>query len=147
VEEGAVHEDGEQDDTAGDRSSSASAPQDGARREQAMADIVTSAKDAAYTAIGFGVLGFQRLQVRRQDLLRQLRDQRVDPDLSVEGARRQLSVLVRSVDEAIAPVRSNVEQRLDSLEGRLAGQAKEVVRSARSLVRQTEQQLRHAAGA
>ena len=30
-------------------------------------------KDAVYTAVGFGVLGFQQLQVRRRDLRTQLR--------------------------------------------------------------------------
>ncbi len=30
------------------------------------------AKDAAYIAVGFGVLGFQRAQVRRRELLKRL---------------------------------------------------------------------------
>jgi len=50
-------------------------------------------KDAFYTAVGFGVLGFQQLQVQRRDLRKQLRraagrvEERVDPLLDDLEAR------------------------------------------------------------
>ncbi|HEY1633727.1 MAG TPA: hypothetical protein VGF64_03135 [Acidimicrobiales bacterium] len=41
-----------------------------------MDPLAKLAKDAAYVAVGFGVLGFQRAQVRRREVLKRLDDQR-----------------------------------------------------------------------
>ena len=51
-----------------------------------MADLNSSLKEAAYVAVGFGVLGFQRAQVRRRELARQLREQRPGIEAQVEEA-------------------------------------------------------------
>lgn len=80
-------------------------------------DSVPSAvKDAFYTALGFGVLGFQQLQVQRRDLRKQLRrvagqvEDRVDPVLDDLEARlpdaprvvvKQARVAAKSVQRAI----------------------------------------------
>jgi ElaB/YqjD/DUF883 family membrane-anchored ribosome-binding protein len=90
-------------------------------------------KDAAYVTVGFGVLGFQRAQVRRHELTKQLKP--------------QLGELVTNVDQVLQPVRQELEQRLDQVEDRLGGQALEVVKTARSVVREAEYQLRKVAGA
>ena len=75
-----------------------------------------SVKDAFYTALGFGVLGFQQLQVQRRDLRRQLRrvagqvEERVDPVLddlearlpdAPRGVVKQARVAAKSVQRAI----------------------------------------------
>ncbi len=75
-----------------------------------------SLKDAFYTALGFGVLGFQQLQVQRRDLRRQLRrvagqvEERVDPVLDDLEARlpdaprvvvKQARVAAKSMQRAI----------------------------------------------
>lgn len=39
-----------------------------------MDDVPRSLRDAAYVLVGFGVIGFQRAQVARRDLVRQLPD-------------------------------------------------------------------------
>jgi uncharacterized protein HemX len=94
-------------------------------------DVTQSFKDAAYVAVGFGVIGFQKAQVRRQEMNRQLRQQ-----------RQQFGDLVKGLDGAVQPVRQQIEGRLDQLEGRLPGQARDVVRTARSLAKGTEEQVR-----
>jgi ElaB/YqjD/DUF883 family membrane-anchored ribosome-binding protein len=94
--------------------------------------VTEAMKDAAYVTVGFGVLGFQRAQVRRVELTKQLKP--------------QIGELVTNVDEVLQPVRQELEQRLDQVEDHLGGQAREVVRTARAVVRETEQQLRRAAG-
>ena len=73
-------------------------------------------KDAFYTAVGFGVLGFQQFQVQRRDLRTQLRqaagrvEERVDPLLDDLEARlpdvprvvvKQARVAARTVQHAI----------------------------------------------
>jgi ElaB/YqjD/DUF883 family membrane-anchored ribosome-binding protein len=98
-----------------------------------MSSLNDTLKDAAFVTIGFGVLGFQRAQVRRHELTKQLKPQIED--------------LVTNVDGALQPVRQELEQRLDQVEDRLSGQALEAVRTARAVVRETEYQLRKMAGA
>ena len=53
-------------------------------------DVATRARDAAYTAVGFGVLAVQRLQVRRRDLTKDVVERRLPlpSRLVVKGARR-----------------------------------------------------------
>jgi hypothetical protein len=98
-----------------------------------MSQVGDSLTDVAYILIGFGVLAFQRAQVRRHELARQLSP--------------QLEELVGTVDGAFAPVRDQLEQRLDQVQDRLGGQAGDAVRTARALAKETEQQLRRAVGA
>jgi ElaB/YqjD/DUF883 family membrane-anchored ribosome-binding protein len=95
--------------------------------------VTEAMKEAAYVTVGFGVLGFQRAQVRRHELTKQLKP--------------QLGELVTNVDQVLQPVRQELEQRLDQVEDHLGGQARDAVRTARAVVRETEQQLRRAAGA
>ena len=95
--------------------------------------VTEAMKEAAYVTVGFGVLGFQRAQVRRHELTKQLKP--------------QLGELVTNVDQVLQPVRQELEQRLDQVEDHLTGQALEAVRTARAVVRETEYQLRKLAGA
>ena len=48
-----------------------------------MADVTKTLKDAAYVVIGLGVLGFQKVQVRRNELTKQLGQPKADPDSGV----------------------------------------------------------------
>jgi hypothetical protein len=58
-----------------------------------MDDAATRLRDSLYTAVGFGVLGFQQAQLRRRDLQRELAklavevDEKVDPLLDDLVAR------------------------------------------------------------
>ncbi len=110
-----------------------------------MADVGKTLKDAAYVAVGLGVLGFQRAQVRRQELIKQMKAQRfpVNPQL----ARGQLGDMVKTIDDRFRPVRQEIEGRLDEFEGRLPGQAKDLVKTARNLAKDTEDQVRKLVGA
>ncbi|MGI9022929.1 MAG: hypothetical protein ACR2HV_06825 [Acidimicrobiales bacterium] len=74
-------------------------------------------KEAAYAAVGLGVLGVQRIQVRRRDVTRQVEPQ-------VREAAEKLQRLASAADEAVNPV-------LDRLEERLSDAARERVRAAR----------------
>ncbi len=85
-------------------------------------DLGTQARDAAYTAVGFGVLAFQRLQVRRRELVQQV------------GGREGVARFVRQVEEAVDPV-------LDGVEQRLPGQARTAVHRARLAGKTVERAL------
>ena len=62
-----------------------------------MADVRNAARDAAYIAVGLGVLGFQRAQVRRRELQQQVEAQ-------LAGTGEQLQKLTKQVEGHITPV-------------------------------------------
>ena len=88
-------------------------------------DLTARARDALYTAVGFGVLAAQRLQVRRRDLAKDL-NQRLGespPDLGH---------LVRQVQEVVEPV---LDPLLDVVEARLPLPQRVLLRQARRAAR------------
>ena len=85
-------------------------------------DLATQARDAVYTAVGFGVLGFQRLQVRRQELVKQV------------GGKDGVVRFVRQVEAKVDPV-------LDDVEKRLPDQARTAVHRARLASKTVERLL------
>jgi hypothetical protein len=112
-----------------------------------MADVGKTVKDAAYVAIGLGVLGFQRAQVRRRELTKQMKGQRTQVGTQLEDAREQLGGIVKTIDDRFRPVRQEIEGRLDTIEGMLPPQAKDLVKTARTLAKDTEEQVRKLVGA
>jgi len=82
------------------------------------ANVGERVKEAAYAAVGLGVLGLQSLQVHRRDVAKQVEPQ-------VREAAVRLQRLASAADEAVNPV-------LDRLEDRLPDATRELVRTARS---------------
>lgn len=81
-----------------------------------MDDVGDRLRDSLYTAVGFGVLGFQQAQVRRRQL------------------QKELARLAVEVDEKVDPV-------LDDLEARLADDLRPLLVSARSAARNARDSL------
>ncbi|HTJ74426.1 MAG TPA: hypothetical protein VL337_03590 [Acidimicrobiales bacterium] len=79
-------------------------------------DAAARLRESLYTAVGFGVLGFQQAQVRRRQL------------------QRELSRLAAEVDERVDPV-------LDDLEARLSDEVRPLVAQARAAVRSAQRTL------
>jgi hypothetical protein len=67
-------------------------------------DLRTRARDAAYTAVGFGVLGVQRLQVKRREVQKEV-GKRV-------GGKAGVAQAVRRVEAVVDPVLDKVEKQL-----------------------------------
>jgi hypothetical protein len=65
--------------------------------------VVDMAKDAAYIAVGFGVLTFQRAQVRRQELTKSLQEHvsALDLDQAYESFESKLDDVVGGVSRAL----------------------------------------------
>ncbi len=101
--------------------------------------VTETLKDAAYVTIGFGVIGFQKAQVRRQELKKQLGSQ-------VAAGRRNVAELASQLDAYVAPVRSQVESRLDDVEGALPVPAQELLKSVRAAWQDQERFLRNRLG-
>lgn len=98
--------------------------------EKAAAEIGGALREATYAVVGLGVLGFQRAQVRRVALAHQLSE--------------QMGELARTVDEALAPVRREIDGHLDEIEGRLAAPAGDLLHSLRKSAAAGERAVRAA---
>ncbi|MDQ1414419.1 MAG: hypothetical protein QOF81_32 [Acidimicrobiaceae bacterium] len=110
-------------------------------------EITKALKDAAHAAIGFGVIGWNKTQVRRRELMKDLNVQRHQVETQLDGAKEQLATAIRHLDTRIEPVRHDIEGKLDKFSDRLPEQVKDIVESARKVARDTEHQVRQAVGA
>jgi hypothetical protein len=104
--------------------------------------ITDTLRDALYVGVGAGVIAFQKMQVQRVELTKQLTSQ-------LEGAKDQLGSVTGLVDDRIKLIEErleSVEQRLDSVldqvEGRLPEQAREIVKQAREAAKDARGQVR-----
>ena len=99
-----------------------------------MADLTSTLKDAAYVTIGFGVLAFQRAQVQRQELSKQLGDLGTTMEdrfklveERLQGLNDQVETVVgplgEQVEKFLGQVETQVDVVLDDIEGRLPEQA------------------------
>lgn len=68
-------------------------------------DLASAMKDAAYVSVGLGVIAFQRLQVRRNELTKALH-------APVEEAKGTLEMLTSLVGERVKLVEERVSSAL-----------------------------------
>jgi uncharacterized membrane-anchored protein YhcB (DUF1043 family) len=93
-------------------------------------DLSKTAKDALYVTVGLGVIAFQKAQVRRQELSKQLDEQRKQFETQAAEAREQFAKLIEGLEQQFQPVVDELESRLDEIENRLPEQAKTFVHQA-----------------
>ena len=94
-----------------------------------MADVTKTVKDAAYVTVGIGVLAFQKAQVGRRELTKQVETQLSQTTSQVKG-------LSKKVEGRIQPVLGQLEQTVPS-------QAKDLVKQARTAAEQLQGQVRN----
>ena len=123
-------------------------------------DLMGLARDAAYVAIGLGVLGFQRAQVERVALRKKLEEADLPVEDIVAGVRAGVSRQLAITDQVAAGVRSEVarqmatvdqwverttqvvEATLEPFEDRLPAPARQIARTAHDQVRELRAQIR-----
>ena len=93
--------------------------------ENPVNDLTQTLKDAAFVAVGFGVIAFQKAQVRRRELEAQL-------NVSTAELREQLTKAAAEAEERFEPVVEAVEASLDQREERLPESAREVFKQVRT---------------
>ncbi|HEY9557490.1 MAG TPA: hypothetical protein VIR58_12195 [Acidimicrobiales bacterium] len=76
-------------------------------------EVTAAVKDAAYVSVGLGVLAFQRLQVRRNELKKQL-------SRSTDEARGTLEVVGTLVGDRVKLVEERVDAAREQVLGRIA---------------------------
>ena len=125
-------------------------------------DVSKTARDAAYVAVGLGVLGFQKAQVHRHDLAQRLTgagttvQERIERLADLAGAGTvlqqrlerlgelpgELSRALTEVDSAVEAMITRLETLVEPLEGHLPAVARDAVQQAREQARTARQQLR-----
>ena len=115
--------------------------------EKAVTDFNNAVKEAAYVAVGLGVLGFQRAQVQRVELAKQLEAQLSSLNSLSANLGTQVESLLTSAREQIAEARTQVSKMStelpdsDAVRGQLAELAKSVDYAMAPARRQFEEQL------
>ena len=99
-----------------------------------MADPTATLKDAAYVAIGFGVLAFQRAQVRRRELEKKFEAQAGELKAQAEELKAQVARLATDIEERVDPA-------LDDVEGILPPPAQDLFRQARAVAKDVRVRL------
>ena len=105
--------------------------------------VTDLARDAAYVAVGLGVLGLQRVQVQRVELQNKLKAQDLDLDQRVQDVRQgvakgynQIDDLAESAAHFVATTLQPLEERLPASVTQLTVKAREQAREVRTHIRQ-----------
>ena len=103
--------------------------------------VTDLARDAAYVAVGLGVLGYQRAQVQRNELKNLLsRDFSLDQHLS--GVRSELTKGVQQLDELLESATQFIETSIQPLEQQLPAAVTQLRAKAFEQAREVRSQIR-----
>jgi hypothetical protein len=91
-----------------------------------MVAVTKTLQDAAYVAVGLGVIGFQRAQVRRQELRKQLDETRKDVASQVEAYRKQLEGTGKDLATQVEAYRSKLGELAERFEPVVKGAVRQV---------------------
>lgn len=109
-------------------------------------EITKVVRDAFYVTVGFGLLAFQKAQVQRNEVRKQLDSQLGEAKQQFQGLGKTVEERVKLVEERLEGIEGRVDTALDQLEERLPVQAKELVKSARGAAKDAQGQLRTLVG-
>jgi hypothetical protein len=103
--------------------------------------VTDLARDAAYVAVGLGVLGYQRVQVQRVELKNKL-----SQDLALEqrigDVRQGVAKGINQIDGLAESATNFVESTLQPLEERLPTSVTQLTTKAREQTREVRTQIR-----
>lgn len=116
-------------------------------------DVRASLKDAAYVGIGFGVLAFQKAQVQRQELKKQLESGLGDAkggfgslgttlEDRVKLVEERLEAMGKQGEQLAEELETRIEKALDEVQERLPEQAREVFGQVRGAAKDARAQVR-----
>ena len=98
-------------------------------------DIQKTVRDSFYVTVGLGVIAFQKAQVQRNELRKQLEE-------GVGGAHQTVADSAKTVEERLEAVEHRIDAVLDDVEEKLPAQARLVMSQARSAAKDARKQLR-----
>jgi uncharacterized protein HemX len=121
-------------------------------KESTMPDVPTNiatlskgvtdlARDAAYVAVGLGVLGYQRVQVQRVELQQRLTEDFALDD-RLDEVRQGVAKGIHQIDDLAESAVQFVETTLQPLEDRLPHSVSHLTSKAREQAREVRTQIR-----
>lgn len=102
-------------------------------------DIQKTVRDSFYVTVGLGVIAFQKAQVQRAELRKQLEE-------GVGGVQQAVNDSIKTVEERLEAVEEQIDAVLDDVEERLPEQARTTLSQARSSAKDARAQLRQLIG-
>ena len=103
--------------------------------------VTDLARDAAYVAVGLGVLAYQRAQVQRVEIQKRL-NKDVPLDQRIGDVRQGVAKGYRQIDDLAESAVHFVENTLAPIEERLPGSVTQVTTKARQQAREVRIQIR-----
>jgi hypothetical protein len=103
--------------------------------------VTDLARDAAYVAVGLGVLGYQRAQVQRVELKNKL-SKDLSLDQRIQGFRTGVTKSVKHIDDLVESASNFVETTLAPLEDQLPSSVTQLTAKAREQARDVRIQIR-----
>ncbi len=103
--------------------------------------VTDLARDAAYVAVGLGVLGYQRAQVQRIELQNRL-SQDFSLDQRVDDVRQGVAKGFHQIDDLAESAAHFVETTLQPLEEKLPPSVSQLTSKAREQAREVRTQIR-----
>jgi hypothetical protein len=104
--------------------------------------VTDLARDAAYVAVGLGVLGYQRAQVQRVELQNRL-SQDLALDQRIDDVRQGVTKGFLQIDDLAESAAQFVETTLQPLEDKLPSSVTQLTTKAREQAREVRIQIRH----
>jgi hypothetical protein len=103
--------------------------------------VTDLARDAAYVAVGLGVLGYQRVQLERVELQKRLSGD-FALDERIGDVRHGVAKGVQQIDELAESATQFVETTLQPIEAKLPEQVSQLTSKAREQAREVRAQIR-----
>jgi gas vesicle protein len=110
--------------------------------ESAIDDVTKVLKDALYVTVGMGVIAFQKAQVQRQELQKQLRSQWGDARDQFDKLGGTIDDRMKAVEDRLNDVEQQVDDLVDQFQDRLPEPAADVVRQIRRTTKDVRSQVR-----
>ena len=104
--------------------------------------VTDLARDAAYVAVGLGVLGYQRVQVQRLELQNRLSHD-FSLDQHIDGVRHGVAKGFQQIDDLAESAAQFVETTIQPLEEKLPPTVTQLTSKAREQAREVRTQIRH----
>jgi hypothetical protein len=106
--------------------------------------VTDFARDAAYVAVGLGVLAYQRAQVQRVELQNRLsHDFDIDLDKRIEDVRGGVAKGIHQLDDLAETAAQFVETTFEPIEDKLPPTVSQLTTKARVQAREVRSQIRH----
>lgn len=104
--------------------------------------VVGALRDAAYITIGFGVLTFQQVQVRRREVKAKVEETSAARRQQLEELLQRIEHELGSIDERLDRLEATLDGTVDRINERLPEQAAQVVGQAHEIAKTARQQVR-----